>query len=143
MRTLAHSYSAPPNRLFSRIQCYFLTLISALNSAAPVVQNGNLFQVSSYFATLNPFPFLLSFTQSMLPRRPTLHHFFSRTPETQTWCCLSQGFLIPPPIPRSDLCLHPFPRKGECSYKKPSFSPEPTPKRLQKKGVLVNRLQVE
>lgn len=53
----------------------FLTLISALNSAAPVMQNGNLFQVPSYFTTLNPFPFLLSFTQSVLPGIP-----FSITP---------------------------------------------------------------
>lgn len=149
MRTLAHSYSAPPNRLFSHIQCYFLSpiyllsLISALNSAAPMVQNENLFQVSSYFATLKPFPVsavFYSVSAAQAPHSPS--PFFSRTPKTQTWCWLFQGFLSPPPIPWSDLCLHPFSRKGECSYEKPSSSPEPVPKRLQKKGVLMNRLQV-
>lgn len=76
----------------------FLTLISALNSAAPVMQNGNLFQVPSYFTTLNPFPFLLSFTQSVLPRHPILHHSFSQgLPKLRhgAVCLRVSSFLLP------------------------------------------------
>lgn len=103
MRTLAHSYSAPPNRLFSHIQCYFLSpvyllsLISALNSAAPMVQNENLFQVSSYFATLKPFP-VSAFTRSVLPRRPILHHPFSQglpKPRHGAGCFRVSSVLLP------------------------------------------------
>lgn len=43
-----------------------------------MVQYRSLFQASSYFAALNPFPFLLSFPQSVLPRLSMLHCPFSQ-----------------------------------------------------------------
>lgn len=147
MTTVNHSYSALPNKLFSSIVCYFLSQISlfllifSISSAAPMVQYGSLLQVSSHFAmesycisdifALNRccpdflFSIALLLKNSLKPNYGAL--------------CLRVSFSLP--LIR---CV-PLSLAQEiwvCSCRKSSSSPGPDTKRLHRKTVPTNRIQV-